>query len=201
MLTWPREPELTNVWYTCWSVIVEMGWKLDSLKHTLHAKVVLVGFCFEVSGGVRGLDMSGVDGPLTWSIKRPADQRKLCVGPARSDSFMHASLMRSFSLSTWNSILFFSATKPLPRCTHQIYIGLCVSIGNFLSFLLDARGEMYGHVPKWHDVGIYRESRDSPVRSNPNDSRRTGQITVAVRIAMMHCSCAAHPCGQGSLGL
>ena len=83
--------------------------------------------------------MSGVDGPLTWSIKRPADQRKLCVGPARSDSFMHASLMRSFSLSTWNSILFFSATKPLPRCTHQIYIGLCVSIGNFcLSSLMHA---------------------------------------------------------------
>ena len=123
-----------------------MGWKLDSLKHTLHAKVVLVGFCFEVSGGVRGLDMSGVDGPLTWSIKRPADQRKLCVGPARSDSFMHASLMRSLSLRGIQ-FFFFQRRNRCPDARIRFILG-CVSIGNFLSFLLDARGEMYGHVPK-----------------------------------------------------
>ena len=37
-----------------------MGWKLDSLKHTLHAKVVLVGFCFEVSGGSVDLTCLGL---------------------------------------------------------------------------------------------------------------------------------------------
>lgn len=69
------------------------------MVHTLHAKLSslsLVGVCFKLASlrslkekrkkeeclageGIRpsGLDMSGVDGPLTWSIKRPADRRKL----------------------------------------------------------------------------------------------------------------------------
>lgn len=79
---WDRNPQV-------WKEIGQGG--VHTHTHTLHAKLSLVGVCFKLASlwskreclageeGIctSGLDMSGVDGPLTWSIKRPADRRKL----------------------------------------------------------------------------------------------------------------------------